>query len=869
MTAHESSIEIHTESNLLPNQPFFSWLKTQTTLFITQIIGILGFITLLVSLIYYSTNVVHRENGTEFVVSRNLKLIIDYAHIVLIVIFIIALLRVLDDNDRGSYRVSLVFKRVFGKYPDDHEDCLDQSQKRLRDFKRWFLWFWCALLLLYVVFAFKHNMELTRAYIADRPPDVGNISIRGEVVNVVIIPPVAVNAGAENSSQPAPSNSGSNNQGTAQEDRSPLERWLDVTDLALNNISLWLIFGCFIVMYFPRTKPKLEKRHLILSCAGVVVSILILLSLFVRHAASPNSTALSALSGTLNAIAFALLVARLDSKLIGLPSHLVSVLYSYSAIQPFYVIFGSKATELQNIQTAVLIVAFISKVYFFLIVIYILQTGRMLNYFYCLPELNRRVHSACVETSSDSSENGSTQNEPVHKHFFQWLGRKDQRMFLYLCIGGFLPPFVLLGRAFIPGQPGPNLVVYVAHILFLVVIVCILLVKKKVWTKEDESEDEDNWIKQSTPPARLFKSVFGKNLGDEKCKTPQKTSKSQLKQFWWYFLLFWVGTLLLYLLFVGQQLHIPILYTAPYAEQSGSDGLPVEVAASKLFFHFFTFAMNNAGCLAVFCCFVVMYLPSDHSRWEERRRLLRNYSAFVVVLITLSFWLLLFLVGLTESKLNLYHTYFAALSGMLNAVALSLLIARLDSKLIGIPSSFIAILYVYSAVQPLFVLFDLEVEGLDFKTIQLVALILAFILKIYFFLMVAYTIETGRMRNYLVCFPFLNRRMDSIFDNQFEIKVYREGDYSFRISILKKNALQYFTDTTAGSREECDRRVHHLRELMKDEHAYSKRYKNGTHWVTVVGLPYCQSISLRSEEEADELIDESKEKIPYCKYDRG
>jgi len=239
-------------------------------------------------------------------------------------------------------------------------------------------------------------------------------------------------------------------------------------------------------------------------------------------------------------------------------------------------------------------------------------------------------------------------------------------------------------------------------------------------------------------------------------------------------------------------------------------------------------------------------------------------------MLTLSLPLLLSMgsrVSITASSLTSYFTVFDAMSGILNAIVLALLIARLDSKLIGLPSWLIGLLYCYSAVQPLFAVF--EQPAPVFQSIQSFVLISVFVFKVYFFLIIMFTLQTGRMLNYLFCFPFLNRRVDSIFENQFEIKIEREhGQYRF--SIMKHNSLVYSTDHCSGTQEECDTHVEEIREAMKERQSYHRKAQSGTHWVEIKtnGSVRCHSIGLRSEMDVEDLILESIEKIPYCKYTR-
>src|SRR5687767_6619903 len=149
--SHAPAIDPGHDQPPLPNQHFSSWLRGQTTLFISQIVAILGVISFLASLVYY---VLHLKETSEFLQrASNVRLIVDYAHIAFMAVFSLVLIHFLDDNERGSYRVSLVYERVFGKYDGDYDADLKESKKQLKKFKRRFLFFWVGMLCLYISFA--------------------------------------------------------------------------------------------------------------------------------------------------------------------------------------------------------------------------------------------------------------------------------------------------------------------------------------------------------------------------------------------------------------------------------------------------------------------------------------------------------------------------------------------------------------------------------------------------------------------------------------------------------------------------------------------------------------------------------------------
>ena len=241
-------------------------------------------------------------------------------------------------------------------------------------------------------------------------------------------------------------------------------------------------------------------------------------------------------------------------------------------------------------------------------------------------------------------------------------------------------------------------------------------------------------------------------------------------------------------------------------------------------------------------------------------------------MLTLAFFALITLPalqGLTRQTMDAYTIVFNGISGTLNAVALALLIARLDSKLFDISSFLIFVLLTYAGIQPLFVIF--EGRANLFVDLQTLVVFSALLFKLCFFLILMDTWRTGTMRTYLLCFPQINKRIDSIFENQFEFKTSRERERGFNLSILKKNALVYSTDLAFDSRSDCDERAKTLRQLMRDCDNYGFREVAGTHWVVVndENNALCESIPLRSRDEAEKLVKESVDKVPYCKYNRS
>src|SRR5947207_1891713 len=145
----------HDES-VLPNQPFFSWVKSHSTLLITLIEATIGMVGGLAAFVYYVSKGAEQTSESEWLKPERVSVVVDYAHILFIVIAIIALIRVLNINDHGQYRVGLVYKRIFeddqpqdDKLPREHYQRLKTGKERLKKFKKYFLWFWLSMFCLY------------------------------------------------------------------------------------------------------------------------------------------------------------------------------------------------------------------------------------------------------------------------------------------------------------------------------------------------------------------------------------------------------------------------------------------------------------------------------------------------------------------------------------------------------------------------------------------------------------------------------------------------------------------------------------------------------------------------------------------------
>lgn len=997
MTTHAPAIELSHDQPPLPNQHFSSWLRGQTTLFVSQIVAILGFVSFIASLIYYVANL---GQHSDWLVPETVILVVDYTHVVFMAVFVVVLIQILDDNDRGSYRVRLVYERVFGKQEDDpffnvqgrtFEGHLKNAKKQLKKFKHLLLLFWIGMLFLYVFFACKHSYELaTRppappASSAATPAEGGDHGAKKKHLRARVAPArpteeapaPALEPGA---SEPKPGESATPESASPNltpapsptpPDSHPLSGPEVVRELAFpfivfafNNFTLLLIFLCFLVLHIPSDKMSDDyRRHR-------NVSALIILGLtFLYPALVPvnvgaftavewkaYSSVFDTLSGVINAIALALLIARLDSKLIGLPSWLISILYSYAAVQPLFIVFElSESNVLKQITTSVLIFVFVSKIYFFLIIIYALQTGKMLNYLFCFPILREHAKDAGGANTRQSQvtsaahaghapEGGKKEEEEevegrvvrlfarCDRYAYKWLGRGGRRL---ARVRGRLSLWLRSERPLKVSQwLGLVTVCY-----FFISLIAFLIIPKNVcgawgisWFCQDAARIRTGYSYLLNPNGGdaglkgsffnvvidflqlLFVSgiivtlyllrkesrhgghgalakaalVFGEAA---KPKYPPEKAQKQLKKFKEYFLYFWCVTFLLYVVILLK--HLKVVFFACeggsvsfhhflHAHESPTEFLcqqgSIAYLVQTLLYPFLEFLLGTLNLLFAFWCFVVLRSPAFDKRAGARQSLLVRYSSLVVALLIAVFPLLLFRIGgpaLSKDRLTEYATVFDGVTGTLSAVVLALLIARMDSRLFGLSRWLIGMLFAYASIQPLFIAFALDVRVLEM--VQTSVLTAALGLKICFFLVIAHSLQGGKMLGYVVGFPFLRERVDSIFENQFEIRLARAEHESFTFSILKKNVPYYSTERRFKTRRACDAFVKLLRRRMENPEAYGEPQEaEGTYWVEVranarsaKGRLLCESIPLRSEDDARHLIEESLDKIPYCKYNRA
>lgn len=260
---------------------------------------------------------------------------------------------------------------------------------------------------------------------------------------------------------------------------------------------------------------------------------------------------------------------------------------------------------------------------------------------------------------------------------------------------------------------------------------------------------------------KYFKTLLGKHLTKDQEKAARKVTDLNLNIFARYWLLFWKWIFLLYAV-----LSLHDLFNI-------KNEAPVYFIISSVLQTF----LNNFSMANLFLCFLIIQNPLNSLHYDELdldkqfNRFLNNKSMLYTITIGFSVLHLLALLvyflkidypfakemaPIIRENAAGVNLFFKIISGIFNCLSLALLIARLDSKIINVPSVLISVLVLYAAVQPLYVFFDNE----KYKLIVLVISAFTLAFKIYFYLIVAYIINTHRLTDLFFTFPLIKKLIE-------------------------------------------------------------------------------------------------------------
>lgn len=342
MSGHGGLPVIKTAEKHMPNQTFWFWLKHETALYISQLLTFLSIALYIGTFGYYvfgNKKGLFDEPFTDFL--SKAQILLFSLNIGACILFIYVLISIIDKNDTGIHQVKEAFKQIFGKSAKLDDSIINRGRNKLRAFKINLIHYWIYAIIFYI------------------------FQIVTKMFKIEEIP------------------------------------WVNYVNLILNTYGAFVIYLCFRLLIlsneqnYPKGVPlPLWLRWRAGRLAIIIISILYAGCYFaVREFLWEERfvmTLLESTSGVINMIAISMLVARMDSKLIGIASGLISIIYGYAVIQSLSPLFSQHPV----ISSTSYLLVFVFKIYFFIIVIYALQTGRMLNFFCCTTELAIRVKKA-------------------------------------------------------------------------------------------------------------------------------------------------------------------------------------------------------------------------------------------------------------------------------------------------------------------------------------------------------------------------------------------------------------------------------------------------------------------------------------------
>lgn len=327
-----------------PNDKFFPWLKSNTALFLGQLAAIASVILFVASFAYYVLGFHAGESHTTIDEYLDLtKQVVFILNIVFCFLFIIFSGHIIYDNKTGHYHSRQFLKLCFGvdesaKLKDAAKHTLTEreilAEKLLIQFKYNFLGYWCYLFLFYSFMA----SYVGKKYVGEVPIEIITTAFNG---------------------------------------------FLFVLPYRMFSIITRAKFYLRESLHDSKSIKWIDR--LLTGKAFPFIIYIALLGVYIYFIPSANNTNTfirisTAISSSINLVSLGLLISRLDSKLIGLPSWLICIVFIYAAIQPLDIFLDEKTLESKMFSVFSYVIVLIFKIYFFFIITYLLQTGRLLSY---------------------------------------------------------------------------------------------------------------------------------------------------------------------------------------------------------------------------------------------------------------------------------------------------------------------------------------------------------------------------------------------------------------------------------------------------------------------------------------------------------
>jgi len=222
-----------------------------------------------------------------------------------------------------------------------------------------------------------------------------------------------------------------------------------------------------------------------------------------------------------------------------------------------------------------------------------------------------------------------------------------------------------------------------------------------------------------------------------------------------------------------------------------------------------------------------------------------------------------------DESVTAINKLFDIISGLINALVFALLVGRMDSRFIGVRKMIIICLFLYPALQPLYIYFGTISTISDILKPGVIGFALC--LKIFLFLVVYYIAQSGRLLTYLFCFGELDVKADLVYNNQVEIMISKDEHHEhFKMAILNNGKKIMSCEAGFSSPKECLNYIKRLQEdivkgkLVSEELIADPSYF--LHWKSRRKDWYSKE---HSGEEMKALDAELKSKLLYCKISGG
>lgn len=364
-----------------------------------------------------------------------------------------------------------------------------------------------------------------------------------------------------------------------------------------------------------------------------------------------------------------------------------------------------------------------------------------------------------LEGSADEN-NQMAKPEMPRGEFFKWLHRHSsfyrvQILAVFAFIGAILEPAVHIKDLFEKANPDifesySIKIIDILQLIFIFIVITIL--NRKSFSIREQSDRYKDYFK-----------MMGTETTEKENKAILEMNELNIRIFAKYWLAFWVWIFAQYLILFTKSV-LPGYQSVGFWSLGGAKIYFILMSTLDVFLN--TFTMGH-----LLICFILIQSPINSPsfnssfisyQYDNFFRKKRTVLGLILLFVALHLFTLILAFQIyrgpeIDQHILKLNTWFKIMSGLFACCSLGLLIARLDSKIANVPSDLISVLILYAALQPLYAFFD----DPSSKLIILFVLCFTLFFKIYFYIILAYIISTGRLSDLLIVFPMIKRMVEN------------------------------------------------------------------------------------------------------------